>query len=112
MGIVSGREVPAQADCAVDGLRHSLDSERLNGAFSPYFYLLFVSCPSELRWRRLRGRYPEQDRFHQADSHPVEQQINSLRDRAFAELDNDGSLQNLYFKVDAVLNEIRPGGLK
>ena len=103
-------QLPAQSDCAVDGLRHSLDYDSLNTAFSPGFYLLYVSGPSELRWRRLQSRYPTLDDFRQADSHPVEQQIDSLRDMAFAVLDNSTSLQNLYSEVDVVLQKIRSGG--
>ena len=103
-------QLPAQSDCAVDGLRHSLDYDSLNTAFSPDFYLLYISSPPELRWRRLQSRYPDLEDFGRADSHPVEQQIDSLRDKAFAVLDNHGSLQNLYSKVDAVLENIRSGG--
>jgi dephospho-CoA kinase len=103
-------QLPAQADCAVDGLRHPLDYDSLNGAFSPRFYMVFVSSPPELRWRRLQSRYPELEDFRRVDSHPVEQQIDNLRDKAFAELDNHSSLQRLYSKVDAVLEKIRSGG--
>jgi len=105
-------QLPPQRDSAVDGLRHSLDYESLNSAFSYHFYLLFISSPPELRWQRLRSRYPKQDDFGRADSHPVEQQIDSLRDRAFAVLENDNSLQSLYSKVDAALKGIQAGGLR
>lgn len=103
-------QLPAQSDCAVDGLRHSLDYDSLNTAFSPGFYLLYVSSSPELRWRRLQSRYPNLEDFGRADSHPVEQQIDFLRDKAFAVLDNYSSLQSLYSKVDAVLEKIRSGG--
>jgi dephospho-CoA kinase len=103
-------QLPTQSDCAVDGLRHSLDYESLRSTFSPHFYLLFVSSPAEIRWQRLRFRYPEHVAFSEADSHPVEQQIDSLRSKAFAVLDNDGSLQDLYSKADAELKKIRSGG--
>jgi dephospho-CoA kinase len=102
-------QLPASSDSAVDGLRHSLDYESLDTAFSPHFYLLFLKAPAEMRWQRLRPRYPEQNDFNRADSHPVEQQIDSLRYRAFAVLDNDNSLQSLYSKVNAVLQKIRSG---
>ena len=105
-------QLPAQRDSAVDGLRHFLDYESLNSAFSPHFYLLFISSPPELRWQRLRSRYPKQDDFGRADLHPVEQQIDSLRDRAFAVLYNDNSLQSLYSRADAVLKRVRAGGLR
>ena len=103
-------QLPARADCAVDGLRHPLDYDSLNSAFSPRFYMVYLSSPPELRWRRLQSRYPGLEDFGRADSHLVEQRIDSLRDKAFAVLDNDRSLENLYSKVDAVLNTIRSGG--
>jgi len=105
-------QLPAQSDCAVDGLRHSLDFEKLNGTFSPHFYLFFVSSPPEIRWQRLRSRYPELADFTRADSHPVEQHIDSLRVKALSVLQNDGSLQKLYSKVDALLKETRAGGTR
>ena len=103
-------EVPRESNCAVDGLRHSLDFESLDSAFSPHFFLIYVNSPPEMRWRRLQRRYATLDDFRRADLHPVEQQIDSLRDRAFVPLDNDASLQDLYSKVDAVLKKIRSGG--
>lgn len=103
-------QLAAHANCAIDGLRHPLDYDSLNSAFSPRFYLAYVSSPLELCWHRLQSRYPDLDDFRRADTHPVEQQIDFLRDKAFAVLDNDSSLQTLYYKVDAVLNRIRAGG--
>jgi dephospho-CoA kinase len=103
-------EVPAGTNCAVDGLRHPLDFESLSSAFRPHFFLVYVNSPPEMRWRRLQYRYPTLDEFQRADSHPVEQQIDFLLDRAFGVLDNDGSLQGLYSKVDAALKKIRSGG--
>src|ERR1700685_3009342 len=75
-------EVPAESNCAVDGLRHSLDFESLTRAFGPCFFLVYVNCSPELRWRRLEHRYTTLEDFRRADSHPVEQQIDSLRDKA------------------------------
>ncbi len=105
-------QLPPQSDCAVDGLRQSLDYVTLSGTFDPHFYLLFVNSSPELRWQRLRSRYPEQDGFERADLHPVEQQIDSLREKAFAVLENDSSLPSLYSKVDDVLKRVRSGGPK
>jgi dephospho-CoA kinase len=103
-------QLPTQGDCVVDGLRHPLDYDSLNDAFALRFYMVYVSSSPELRWRRLQSRYPEPEDFGRADSHPVEQQIDSLRDKAFAVLNNQSSLQSLYSTVDAVLEKIRAGG--
>ena len=97
-------------DCAVDGLRDPLDFENLSKAFPVYFRLLCIKSPEAMRWRRLKTRYPDIEDFRRVDTHPVEQQIGPLCDKAFAVLINDSSLEELYAKVDAVLFKIRPGG--
>jgi dephospho-CoA kinase len=102
--------IPPQLDCAVDGLRHPVDRESLTNAFPSQFQLLFIDSSQETRWQRVRKRYPEPDGFRQADSHPVEQRIDALRSEAFAVLENDGTLQDLYSKVEAALKTIRSGG--
>jgi len=104
--------IPAESDCAVDGLRHSLDFESLDSTFTPHFFLVYLDSPAEMRWPRLRHRYPTFDDFRTADSHPVEQQIESLRGLAFAAIDNQSSIKNLYSAVDSVLMRIRTGGPK
>lgn len=103
-------QIPPQLDCAVDGLRHPIDNESLTKAFPAHFQLLYIESQQETRWQRVRKRYPELDNFRRADSHPVEQQIDALRSKAFAVLENDGTLQDLYSKVDAVLRTIQSGG--
>jgi len=102
--------IPPQQDCAVDGLRHPIDYESLTKAFHSNFRLLYIDSPQELRWQRLNAWYPSLDDFRRADSHAVEQQIDSLRDKAFAVVNNNGSLKDLYAKVDAKLKEMQSGG--
>jgi dephospho-CoA kinase len=104
-------KIPAQSDCAVDGLRHPIDFDSLSTGFPSRFRLLFIDSPQEERWRRLRTRYPKLEDFKQADSHPVEQQIESLRSRAFKVLPNDSSLQDLYSRVGGLLEQMRQGGI-
>jgi|SRR5271170_1630615 len=103
-------QIPPDANCAVDGLRHPIDQESLTKAFPSQFRLLYIESQQETRWQRVRKRYVELDTFRQADSHPVEQQIDTLRGSAFAVLQNDSTLQDLYSTVDAVLKTIRSGG--
>jgi dephospho-CoA kinase len=106
-------QIPARANCAVDGLRHPVDYATLKKTFPSDFWLLYVESTETMRWQRLREKkYPELEDFRRADSHPVEQQIDSLKRYAFEVIVNNGSLQELYSKVDGVLRRIRPGGLK
>jgi dephospho-CoA kinase len=103
-------QIPVQVNCAVDGLRHPIDYESLTEAFSAQFQLLYIESRQETRWQRVRTRYDALENFRSADSHPVEQQIGALRVSAFAVLENDGTLEDLYSKVDAALERIRTGG--
>jgi dephospho-CoA kinase len=104
--------IAADADVAVDGLRHPLDYETLKSTFAGSFRLLYIESPARLRYERLnqRGKYADRDSFDAADSHPVEQQIDSLRVNATLVIRNEESLQELYAKVDAAIHSFRKEG--
>jgi dephospho-CoA kinase len=103
-------QIPPRSNCAVDGLRHPIDFDSLTRSFAPRFFLLYIDCPQETRWQRLRSRYPELEDFSRADFHPVEQQIDALRIRAFNVIANDGSLRDLFSQVDGLLEQIQKVG--
>ncbi len=99
--------IEPQQNCAVDGLRHPTDYECLASAFRSEFHLLYIESTEQSRWVRLSGRYPKLELFRAADSHPVEQQIESLHKLAFTTINNEGSLPELYEKVDTQLRRIQ-----
>jgi dephospho-CoA kinase len=105
-------QVTQGADIAVDGLRHPVDYESLNKCFISSFHLLYIDSPEEERWKRLSssGRYETRSSFDAADSHPVEQLIETLRERADFVVRNEGTLQNLYLAVDSVIRDVRKEG--
>jgi hypothetical protein len=105
-------QVTSQGDAAVDGLRHIIDEESLSKAFSSSFHLLYIDSGVEQRWSHLsgKGRYTSRDIFNAADSHPVEQQIESLRTKADLVLQNEGSLQDLYVAIDRAIPTFRKEG--
>ncbi len=100
-------------DAAIDGLRHLIDQESLSKAFSSSFHLLYIDSAAEQRWNHLngKGRYTSRDIFDAADSHPVEQQIESLRAKADVVLRNEGSLQDLYTAIDKAIPGFRKGSV-
>jgi len=104
--------ITPDADVAVDGLRHSLDYATLSNSFSASFRLLFIDSPPRLRFERLnqKGKYADLTSFDTADSHPVEQQIDSLRPNAALVINNEGSLQDLYSAVDEAIRSFRKEG--
>ncbi len=104
--------ITPDADVAVDGLRHPLDHETLNKFFSFSFRLVYLDSPPEMRFDRLNqaGRYPDLASFEEADSHAVEQQIDSLQAKAARVIRNEGSLQNLYGVVDEAILTFRKEG--
>jgi dephospho-CoA kinase len=101
-----------ERDVAVDGLRHPLDFETLNERFSPAFRLLFIDSPPLLRFDRLnqKGKYADFTSFQAADSHLVEQHIDSLRSNAALVIPNEGSLHDLYVSVGGAISRFRKEG--
>jgi len=106
-----GRITP-DVDAAVDGLRHPLDYDTLSNSFSASFRLLFIDSPPRLRFERLnqKGKYADLTSFDTADSHPVEQQIDSLRPKAALVIHNERSLPDLYAAVDEAIPSFRKEG--
>jgi dephospho-CoA kinase len=104
--------ITPDADVAVDGLRHPLDYESLKNSFSDSFRLLYIDSPARQRFERLnqKGKYADFDSFDAADSHPVEQQIDSLRANAALVIRNEDSLQELYARVDEAIRSFRKEG--
>jgi dephospho-CoA kinase len=103
-------QIRPDVDVAVDGLRHPIDYESLKHSFPESFHLVYIESPSKLRWDRLKDRYADFASFQAADSHPVEQQIETLRTRAARVLKNESSLEVLYSELDKVVQEFRKEG--
>ena len=79
-------QILPDAHVAVDGLRHTLDYEKLTACFSTSFTLLYLHTDRKERFERLRRlkKYTDLNSFEAADNHPVEQHIESLRTNATA----------------------------
>lgn len=105
-------QIAPDPDVAVDGLRHPLDYHTLNGRFLSLFRLVFVDSPPQLRFDRLkaRGQYSDFAAFQAADFHPVEQQIDSLRESASVVVQNEASLNALYTEVGQAVSRFRKEG--
>jgi dephospho-CoA kinase len=99
-------------DVAVDGLRHRLDYDTLNNSFPGSFRLFYIDSPPPLRFDRLKqkGKYTDFASFNAADSHPVEQHIDSLRTNAALVILNESSLQVLYTNIDEAARNFRKEG--
>ena len=104
--------VTPDSDVAVDGLRHPLDYQTLDSRFSSLFRLVYIDSPPRLRFDRLKekDKYADLASFQAADSHPVEQLIDSLRTNAALVIPNEASLQALYAKVDTAVSSFRKEG--
>jgi dephospho-CoA kinase len=105
-------QVLPDSDAAIDGLRHSIDRESLSKAFPSCFRLIYIDSGAEQRWNHVSGkdRYMNRDSFDSADSHPVEQQIESLRAKADYVLRNERSLQALYTAINEAVPSFRKEG--
>lgn len=103
-------EIRPNGDVAVDGLRHPLDYETLSAKFSASFHLLYIESPARMRCARLESKYKDFASFDAADSHPVEQHIDSLRRTAAYLIHNERSVENLYTAVDEAVRAFRKEG--
>jgi dephospho-CoA kinase len=105
-------EISQDSEVVVDGLRHPLDCETLSKSFSASFHLLYIDSPSQLRFTRLnhKGKYANLASFEAADSHQVEQYIDSLRAKAAVVIHNERSIENLYESVDEAVRTFRKEG--
>lgn len=105
-------QIKPSLDFAVDGLRHPLDYETLTKSFSISFHLLYIDSPAPIRFARLnhKGKYADFASFEAADSHPVEQHIDSLRTNAALVILNKSSLQVLYANIDEAVCNFRKEG--
>ena len=105
-------QINPDADVAVDGLRHPLDYESLKHSFASALHLAYIDSPLKTRWDRLKDqdRYASIGAFEAADSHPVEQQIESLRANAALVLHNESTLQDLYVALDQAIRGFGRGG--
>lgn len=105
-------QITPEGDVAVDGLRHPLDYQTLDSKFSRAFRLLFIDSPAQVRFERKKDKtkYSDFAKFQAADSHAVEQQIDSLRANATLAIHNEDSLQALYAQVDKAVHSFRKAG--
>jgi len=104
--------ITPDSDVAVDGLRHPLDYDTLSTTFPASFHLLFIDSPPQIRFERLnlKGKYVDFASFAAADSHPVEQHIDSLRLNATLVIRYEGSQQDLYAAIDEAIRTFRKEG--
>ncbi len=74
--------------------------------------MLYIDSPPKERWGRLKAvaKYTSLASFEAADSHPVEQHIESLRANSVLVLRNEGSLEDLYKTLDEAIRGFRKEG--
>lgn len=103
------RHIKPGSNVAVDGLRHPIDYQSLVAKFGRQFRLVYLEAPEVVRWKR-KTRFPTIEQFRVADSHPVEQQIDLLKPKAFEIIENEGSLDHLFLAMDKVVKRIELEG--
>jgi dephospho-CoA kinase len=104
------QQIEPAHDAAVDGLRHPVDFESLSSCFSSRFYLVYIESPAQVRWQRLKTKYPTGVDFQVAELHLVEQNIESLRRRSAAVIHNEATLEALYVTVDRTIQQFKKEG--
>ena len=92
----------------VDGIRREADISILGTL--PGFHLLYITGPVELRHERAkkRGEKPEEstmtfEQFVEQENAPTELDIARLGEQADEQIDNTGSLEDLYARIDEII---------
>jgi dephospho-CoA kinase len=101
------QQVDRNRECVIDGLRHPIDFESLKSEFGSCFHLIFVDTPAESRLERLRSRYATREQFVEADSHPVESNIDAMRPLADVVLDGELPISEITNAAKAFVSAFR-----
>lgn len=96
--------LPDQGDIVIDGLRFTDDHAFWIETFGPAFYHVHLEAPVELRKIRFKNRETNETSFEEAEAHPVEQQISTLRPLAHEIISNEGNIETLYSKADHLIS--------
>lgn len=99
--------IDPQSDVVIDGLRHPTDYASLHAAFGDDFFLVYTDTPATVRFERLRNRYGTFAEFCEADAHPVESQIDSLRSAATVVLPGTMDFELLMTSVHRLILDFR-----
>lgn len=99
-----------ESNVVINGIRmDELDVVKSWGA-----KIIYVTAPSELRFERYKNRHQKEDDgvmdfegFKKQETGPTEQAIPELGGKADFRIDNIGSLDELYKKVDEIMIQIK-----
>jgi len=92
----------ASRTIVIDGLRFPEDHAYLTEMFGPQFTHIHLIAPKDIRKARCVRREGKSFDFEKADSHDVEQKIDSLRDVAAYVIENAGSFDFFHSKLATV----------
>ena len=89
------KHLPKQGNIVIDGLRFPEDHAFLGEVFGPAFVHIHLEASTELRRRRYLERGGTARAFTDAETHPVELQVKSLRDLAHLVVDSAVACEDL-----------------
>lgn len=89
------KRLPKQRNIVIDGLRFPEDHAFLGEVFGPAFVHIHLEASNELRHRRYLERGGMSRTFTDAETHPVELQVKSLRDLAHLVVDSAVACEDL-----------------
>lgn len=95
--------LPTNGNVVIDGLRFADDYAFWVETFGPAFHHVHIETKEELRKIRFNNRETNGVAFEEAQSHPVEQQVKTLRGLAHHLLSNDESIQDLRASITQVV---------
>ena len=91
----------------VDGMRHCEDYTFWKEQEFRRFFLIYIDSNFSLRQHRFKSRGEDCVSYQEAISAPVEAHVEQLREKADFVIENNGSFDQLYSKIDKILSKLK-----
>ncbi len=98
--------VQGSSHVVVDGMRHCEDYTYWKERCFSRFRMIYVDTDYSTRKLRYANKQDSSVEYSVALAHPVESHVSALRNKADFIVENNGSREDLYRKIDAILEKI------
>lgn len=101
------RTITGSEAAVVDGLRYPEDYAFFVERFGNNFKLVYIDSPDSERHRRFLSRDDgSQGEYTAANAHPVEQEVDKIKELAHLVIDNTGTVEQLRLRLEREIGEL------
>jgi len=99
--------ITADQQLVIDGMRHCEDYTFWKEQEFRRFFLIYIDSDYSLRQHRFEDRGEDSVNYQEAVSAPVESHVDQLRKKADFLVENNGTLDQLFSKIDQILLKLK-----